>query len=116
MTLSATVSDSADGAAGDLGTATATFMEGATTLCSVAVSPAGTASCGAINLATGAAHHIDVVVGGRYVGAGAGDVDVRRTAATTPPPPVAPPPPPPPPPGATLRARSAPTSRASPAA
>ena len=40
-------------------------------------------------------HHIDVVVGGRYVGAGSGDVDVRRTAAATPPPPVAPPPPPP---------------------
>ena len=68
--LSATLSDSPDGAAGDLATATATFMEGTTTLCSVAVSPAGSATCGAIDLATGAVHHIDVVVGGRYVGAG----------------------------------------------
>jgi hypothetical protein len=107
VALSAALSDSPDGAAGDISTATATFMEGATTLCSVAVSAAGTASCGAIDLATGASHHIDVVVGGRYSGAAAGDVDVRRTAAATPPPPpppvtppapVAPPPPPPPPP------------------
>jgi hypothetical protein len=113
-TLSATVSDSPDGAAGDITTATATFMEGATTLCAVAVTPAGTATCGAINLATGASHHIDVVVGGRYSGAAAGDVDVRRTAATTPspppavtpPPPVTPPPVPPPPPSTSGRVLS----------
>ena len=91
------MSDSPDGAAGDIGTATATFMEGATTLCSVAVSPAGTAACGDVNLATGASHHIDIVIGGRYAGAGAGDVDVRGPAAPNPPPPPAPITPPPPP-------------------
>ena len=81
-----------------------TFVEGATTLCAArpvvtAAGPAsGTATCTA-SLSTGAVHRIDAVIGGRYAGSGAGDVDVRATPPITPPPP--PPQPQPPGPGAT---------------
>lgn len=100
-TLRFTVRDSAaaagatDTTAGDVANATVTFAEGATTLCSaVRVTTAGdpttgTATCTAA-LAAGATHHIDAVVGGRYTGAGAGDVQVAAAAAPADPTPAGP--------------------------
>ncbi len=104
--LSFSVLDSPDATPGDVANATVTFIEGATTLCAArpvvtAGNPAsGTATCTA-SLSTGAAHRVSAVIGGRYAGSGAGDVDVRRTPPTTPPPP--------PPPGPRTSALLAPS-------
>jgi hypothetical protein len=65
--LRATVSDSADGAPGDLGKATVTFKEGATTLCGPLAAGAGVVSC-RVTLPPGS-HEIDVVTGNYYTGA-----------------------------------------------
>jgi hypothetical protein len=84
-TLRFSVQDSSDASAGDVANATVTFVEGSTTLCSAVPvtttgdATTGTASCIA-DLAPGATHHIDAVIGGRYSGTGASDVEVAGAA------------------------------------
>ena len=91
-----------DLSAGDVANATVTFQEGTTTLCAsvpvltAASATTGTATC-TVDLATGSTHRVDAVIGGRYAGSGAGDVEIRKTDASTPPPPAPPAGPPPPP-------------------
>jgi hypothetical protein len=68
--LRATVREAADGSPGDVRFATVTFREGSRTLCTAA--PA--AACGAsLDIGT---HRIDIVVGGRYTGAGQATVRI----------------------------------------
>lgn len=91
-TLRVTVLDSSaapaatDLTAGDVANASVTFKRGTTTLCAnVPVVTAGAATTGTatctVGLATGATHHIDAIVGGRYSAGAAGDVEVRATAS-----------------------------------
>ncbi|HWI08031.1 MAG TPA: putative Ig domain-containing protein, partial [Solirubrobacteraceae bacterium] len=110
---SSAVPGATDLTAGDVATATVTFKLGAATLCTAPVVPAadatsGTATCAA-GLPTGATHRVDAVLGGRYTGTGAGDVQVIGVAGPAPPPPAppGPAPPPPPPPAAPVLARAA---------
>ena len=102
-TMKATVAETtgADATRGDVATATVAFRVGATTVCTAPVvtsgdATAGTAACTA-TLPTGATHHVDAVLGGRYAGSGSGDVQVNGVPGVTPPPPPPPAPPPPPP-------------------
>jgi hypothetical protein len=74
--LRATVSDSADGAPGDLGKATVTFKEGATTLCGPLAAGSGVASC-RVTLPPGS-HQIDVVAGNYYTGATTATIVVAK--------------------------------------
>ncbi len=74
--LRATVNDSADGASGDLGKATVTFKEGATTLCGPLAAGAGIVSC-RVTLPPGS-HQIDVVAGSHYTGAAKATVVVSK--------------------------------------
>jgi hypothetical protein len=95
LTLTATVSQAADGNPGDLGTATATFTDTTTgdTLCTSPVSGAGLASCGyAADLPVGSAGRVfkvKVAVGGNYTGTTAADttvtVSVQSGLVVTPP-------------------------------
>ena len=117
--LSANVLDSSaapgasDATRGDVATATVSFRQGATTLCTAPVTTAGDGASGAASctasLATGATHRVDAVLGGRYAGSGAGDVEVRKVAAMTTTPPPPPPAPVPPAPVAPLPSPAAAT-------
>lgn len=82
VALSAQVTEVADSAAGDLSTATVTFKNGATTLCTSPASAAGVAGCSG-SLPTVGAQTISMVVGGNYTGTGDGTVTITEAPVDT---------------------------------
>jgi hypothetical protein len=78
--LRATVKDADDGSPGDLGKATVTFKDGATTLCGPLVPAGGIVSC-RVTLAPGS-HTVSAIAGGYYTGSASATVLVAKPGDT----------------------------------